>query len=119
MRLCYRGSKANSYHRVTEAQRTAQRWEARMKEFHGGLKAAHRHSSRHRAEILRSAVCGCFYCLGTFPPGMVEEWVDDGETALCPHCGIDAVIGDASGLRLDDAFLRAMYQAWFGTTTKL
>ena len=29
-------------------------------------KAAHRHSSNHRAELLASSRCGCFYCLHTF-----------------------------------------------------
>ena len=28
-----------------------------------------------------------------FAPGLVVEWVDAGETALCPACGVDAVVG--------------------------
>jgi len=40
--------------------------------------------------------------LASFPPGEISEWVDgaqietgeleDGVTALCPRCGIDAVL---------------------------
>lgn len=36
--------------------------------------------------------CGCFCCLETFDPGEVFEWIDDGETPTCPHCGIAAVL---------------------------
>lgn len=78
------------------------------------LKQAHQHSSHHRAEISRSNVCGCFYCLGTFAPSTINEWVADGVTAVCPQCGIDAVLGDASGLNVaDTGFMTAMKEYWF------
>ncbi len=84
------------------------------------LKTAHKHSSRHRAEIARSAVCGCFYCLATFGSAEIEEWWDEGKCATCPRCGIDSVIGDASGYPVaDPAFLAAMHDVWFGGLAKL
>ena len=51
----------------------------------------------HREDVLGSTVCGCFYCCAEFEPGEIHEWVDAdeqglGQTALCPRCGIDAVI---------------------------
>ncbi len=61
-------------------------------------------------------MCGCFYCLKTFPPSEIEQWTDEpngGSTAICPKCGIDAVIGDASGYELNDQFLFAMHHWWF------
>lgn len=78
------------------------------------LDAAHRHSLRHRADVERSDRCGCFYCRAIFAPSTIDRWVDDGDTALCPHCEIDSVIGDASGFPIDDAFLRRMHARWFG-----
>ena len=73
------------------------------------LESAHKHSSRHREEILASEVCGCFYCLATFPPGEIEDWIDEkkrvGETAICPRCGIDSVIGSQSGFPITPEFL--------------
>ena len=79
---------------------------------------AHRFSSRHRADIEAStAVCGCFYCLKIFPPSEVTEWMEeggDGETALCPRCGIDSVIGDVSGFSVDQSLLVEMNALWFG-----
>jgi hypothetical protein len=83
-----------------------------------GIQAAHAHSSNHRAEIVASTRCGCFYCLATFPPGQIEEWVDEdrageGQTALCPVCGIDSVLGDRSGFPIEEPFLAAMHAHWF------
>ncbi len=36
--------------------------------------------------------CGCFHCLQVFEATEVIDWVDDGETPLCPLCGVDAVM---------------------------
>jgi hypothetical protein len=78
-----------------------------------GLRAAHRHSSIHRDEVMASDACACFYCLKSFPPSEIGEWVDGGKTALCPRCGIDSVLGSASPYPLTPAFLRAMHSMWF------
>jgi hypothetical protein len=75
---------------------------------------AHKHCIRHRAEVLASELCGCFYCLSVFPPDEIAHWIDDGQTALCPHCTIDSVIGSASGYPLTVEFLTRMKQHWFG-----
>lgn len=78
------------------------------------LDAAHKHSSKHRDEIERSWICGCFYCCTTLAPAEVEDWWDGGDTAECPNCGIDSVIGSASGFPIaDKPFLEAMRQRWF------
>jgi hypothetical protein len=36
-----------------------------------------------------------------------------GQTALCPKCGIDAVIGSKSGYPMTQEFLQAMEKHWF------
>jgi predicted enzyme related to lactoylglutathione lyase len=74
---------------------------------------AHVHASQHHSEILASQSCGCFYCLETFPPDEIDEWLDSGQTALCPRCGIDAVLGDRAGYLLDKDFLSKMHGYWF------
>ena len=91
------------------------------------LDRAHRHSAGHRAELLASERCACFFCLAVFSPQAIVEWTDApedaaadsddnevGTTALCPACGIDAVIGSAAGFALQPDFLRAMRARWFG-----
>ena len=78
------------------------------------LKQDHVASSQHRSRVDASAMCGCFYCRSTFAPSEIEEWIDDDQTAMCPKCGIDSVIGDASGLPVGDKdFLTAMNRHWF------
>jgi hypothetical protein len=80
--------------------------------------AAHAASSGHRNQIMRSELCGCFYCLEQFPPTAIIEWCDEdstgeGQTALCPRCGVDSVIGSAAGFPITREFLEAMNRRWF------
>jgi hypothetical protein len=82
--------------------------------------SAHNHSSSHRAEVMASEQCGCFYCFSIFGPNEITEWVDEtdekagtGTTAICPHCGIDSVIGSRSGYPITRDFLEAMHKHWF------
>jgi len=77
------------------------------------VSAAHDHSSRHRAEILASEVCACFYCRENFDPSEIVEWTDDDQTAICPRCGIDSVIGSEGGFPLTKEFLDEMHEYWF------
>ena len=82
---------------------------------------AHEHSSFHRVEILRSDLCGCFHCLAIFSPRGIEEWTDFrsgiGQTAICPKCDIDSVIGSLSGYPITHGFLDQMRQYWFRPVT--
>ena len=82
------------------------------------LKRAHEHCTKHRGEIERSELCGRFYCEKVFSPAEIEEWIDGGKTAMCPHCGIDSVIGSASGFQLTKEFLHAMCEYWFSTESR-
>ena len=83
---------------------------------------AHTHASFHREEVLNSKNCGCFYCLAIFEPDEIEVWIDvrNGirQTALCPLCGIDSVIGSGSGFPISREFLSKMHTYWFGTITE-
>ncbi|HEX5183996.1 MAG TPA: cytoplasmic protein [Allosphingosinicella sp.] len=86
----------------------------RLKSRGGPTVQAHGHSANHRAELEASDVVGCFYCCETYAPSRVNAWIDDGTTALCPLCGIDSVVGDASGYPAGDPqFLKQMNGVWF------
>jgi hypothetical protein len=78
------------------------------------IRGAHEFSSHHRSMIAASTACGCFYCLAMFSPSEVREWTDSGETALCPNCGIDAVLPGRASFPLDRGFLQKMNAHWFG-----
>jgi hypothetical protein len=90
----------------------------RVAAFPKSIRDAHAHSSNHRREIEESERCGCFYCCSTFTPADVEDWVDEdaegiGQTAMCPRCGIDSVIGSKSGFPIEVEFFAAMKSFWF------
>lgn len=87
------------------------------------LDSIHRFCSQNRALQLISDRAGCFYCLELFASTDVVDWIDgrlietgslsDGVTAICPRCGIDAVLFSAAPIDLDTALLRAMRSYWF------
>jgi len=82
------------------------------------MRVAHKKSIYHRREIEQSSLCGCFYCCQIFKPDEIEHWTDSSkpqaeQTALCPHCGIDSVIGDQSGFDIAKEFLAEMHKHWF------
>jgi hypothetical protein len=77
------------------------------------LALAYKHSAMNRVDVLRSASCACFHCLSTFAPSAIKHWIDTGQTAVCPSCGMDSVLGSASGFELDTGFLATMKGRWF------
>jgi hypothetical protein len=82
-------------------------------------KDAHSHSHKNVMEVMASEKCGCFFCRATYSPEAITEFVEDGQTALCPNCGVDAVIGDKAGYELTDEFLLAMFRRWFSVPIRI
>ena len=64
----------------------------------------------------RSRQCGCFHCGSRFLASEISEWMpeEDGEdTALCPHCGCDAVVFGMADISLSTSLLSKLYLTWF------
>ena len=92
------------------------------------LLAAYRHLSNNHAQIEASTVCGCCHCVRLFKPqeivgwtGLTVETFNDpraiaAQTAMCPHCGSEAVLGDGCGLSVNGHLLARMNEAWFQAT---
>lgn len=76
-----------------------------------GVITAHEFCYSNRQSLEKSDRCGCFYCLSIYDPAIIDEWA--GDSAICPNCSINAVIGDASGLPINKDFLREMRNYWF------
>ena len=74
-----------------------------------------RHTRANRAELEESEVCGCIHCERVYSPIDILRWVEDrdGETAVCPHCGTDAVVGSACGIPITPSVLRRTHERWF------
>lgn len=77
------------------------------------LESLHRFSTGHRDILATASRAGCFHCGTIFPPSEIAEWIDGGVTALCPRCGIDAVLPETTSIAVDAAILEAMRVHWF------
>ena len=75
---------------------------------------AHKFSINHKEQLQTDSICGCFHCLAIFPPQEITTWLPDTSgTALCPRCGIDAIIGESAGFPITKDFLTKMENYWF------
>ena len=91
------------------------------------LEDAHKYSYANKDSAMKSEICGCFYCFKTFPPtdieaaGLIPEKKGSNKiTVWCPKCGVDSVIGSATGLPVNDIeFLKAMNQKFFNGYSNL
>lgn len=70
----------------------------------------------NRESISKSSTCVCYHCLCRFSANAVDNWIEDikDDTAICPACGIDSVLGDATGLDLSDAVILQVSKKSFG-----
>ena len=77
---------------------------------------AHKASYENEGLLKKSKKCGCFCCGKIFDSSEIIEWAIDrnGDTALCPYCGIDSVLPDSAGYPLTEEFLMKMHKRWFG-----
>lgn len=68
--------------------------------------------------VKSSQMCGCYYCCRIFPSSEVTDadWVPDahGRTVVCPYCGIDSVLGDASPIPVQGDVLEELHEHMFG-----
>ena len=66
----------------------------------------------NKKQVLASQTCRCANCLATFSGAEVTEFTDKGKTAICPKCGVDAVLPDCVE-GLDDQLLQEIHDYWF------
>jgi len=84
------------------------------------LTEAHKHTRNNYDELKSSRYCGCCCCMSIYPSAKVNRACCismERDTFFCPLCGIDCVIGDASGYELTPEFLGAMNEHWFNGFT--
>jgi hypothetical protein len=58
------------------------------------------------------ARCGCYNCQRLFVFKDVQDFWDEGEIPVCPHCGVDAVVVETSDMRVTPERLFAMKRTW-------
>lgn len=72
-----------------------------------------RKSWNNRDELKNDNICGCFNCLEIFNPKEIKRWTDKRETALCPYCGKDSVMGESSGFPVTKKYLKKVNKIYF------
>lgn len=73
----------------------------------------HKTSIFHKKDVENSSLCGCFHCSKIFNPRKIVEWTDNGETAICPYCGIDSVIPNVKNNTETKEVLNMMLKYYF------
>jgi hypothetical protein len=82
------------------------------------LESAHDHCFGNELEVRASNIACCISCAKSFDSKLVREFShqhgDEHETAYCPVCGFDTIIGDNSGYpAVDPVFISAMNAKYF------
>ncbi|MBX3147739.1 MAG: hypothetical protein KF785_13315 [Gemmatimonadales bacterium] len=84
------------------------------------LEAIGGHAGAHEQRVRASPIVGCYHCVTLFPPDDITEWIPSlragvQRTAICPHCGIDAILpADVPGGALTLPLLAALEAHGFG-----
>ena len=80
------------------------------------IENSHKGCSLNKEELMQSQKCGCFYCEQVYSPSEITEWIDEnyanGESAVCPKCGIDSVLSEKYPIE-DADYLKTMNHYWF------
>ncbi len=66
---------------------------------------------KNKEIIKKSNKVACYYCLNIYDATHIRDYTDD-NTAICPFCDVDTIIGDATNYPIEDKnFLEHMY--WY------
>lgn len=77
------------------------------------LKKIHAYSSHNKKLIDTAEKCYCFYCKSSMKSDEIKTYIDNGQTALCPKCDIDAIIPDSIEDTVDEQVISEMNEYWF------
>lgn len=77
------------------------------------LEKLHTCCTNNRQTIAVSNRCYCFHCKASMDHGEITDYLEDGQTARCPHCGVDAIIPDGVDASINDDIIAQMHDYWF------
>lgn len=70
-------------------------------------------SSNNRQTIAISDRCYCFHCKASMDHSEITDFLEDGQTAICPHCGVDAILPDYIDENINEDVVSQMHDYWF------
>mgnify|MGYP000135602685 CR=1 FL=1 len=78
------------------------------------MKVAHNFTHNNFSLLQEKQNCRCIYCLQEFiSMDIIDFTLND--TALYPFCGLDAVIGEKSGFKIDKEEAELFYDYFFNS----
>ena len=75
---------------------------------------AHEFAIYNRAALEAGEWAACYHCREVFSPSEIGDFTDEGQTAMCPYCGVDAVLPESAGYPFLPEVLKALREHWFG-----
>ncbi len=57
--------------------------------------------------------CVCYYCLKIYNTSEIKEWTDKDDTAICPYCGVDAILPINNEEDKNLEVLSKIHKYWF------
>ncbi len=74
----------------------------------------HAYSSSNKDLIEESTICYCFHCQKKMDSKEIVNYLKEGSgTALCPYCGVDAILPDSVEEEINDEIITGMNKYWF------
>ena len=77
------------------------------------LERLHAYCTGNRDLIARANRCYCFYCKAEIDKREIVDFADQGKTAICPKCDVDAILPDSIGEPIDETLLTQLHDYWF------
>ena len=68
----------------------------------------------NRKNLKKDKICGCYFCLTIFKTSEIEDWIDKKDTAICPYCGVDAIVSESCGYKPTNEVLKKLHLQEFG-----
>lgn len=65
---------------------------------------------RNKEALSFLETANCYYCLRTVCVKDIVEYTDQGQTAICPNCHVDAVLPDST---ITKEQLKEIHDYWF------
>jgi NAD-dependent SIR2 family protein deacetylase len=63
-----------------------------MEDIDNITKYLHNQSKNNKTLLAVHKYATCFQCMKVYEHNKIIEYTDDGTTAICPNCGVDAVL---------------------------
>ena len=77
------------------------------------LSTLHTYTLKNKSLIEKSKICYCYHCKNKILVEDIVDYLDEGETAVCPKCNVDSLIPDCIDEEITDKVIDDMNRYWF------